>query len=184
MNVDPTALAYGFVGLAAGTGANFWRRKAELQERCEFLSEMGEDLALAFEAVGDILSDSNTPKPIRKAILLLLVAHSDDVRGKQIALSLTKAQEQHDAKSVDDDNPILQSMEKLGQYSPALARKTHHALASLMFGLIFLNLADNIKVEKVKDAAAKDPATLWARIAQMFGTGNDHDHHEGGLLPV
>lgn len=185
MAIDPTALAFGFVGLAAGAGVNFWLRKAELEERCEFLAEMGQDLEYAFEAVGEILDDKNTPKPIRKALLVLLAAHSESALGKEMALVFMRAQQRDDDDDPTDGDPISRSMKKLAQHNPALARRTHHVLASLMFGLVFLNLADNIKVEKVKDAAAKDPTTLWARIARMFGPGNGHDHHEGRrLLPV
>ncbi len=182
MNFDPTAVAYGFVGLAAGAGIHFWQRKAELEERCEFLADMDKDLRQAFESVDDILDNETTPKPIRKAILVLLAAHSDSEIGKKMALSFMDAQKRKSDEPADGSDPISQSMENLGRYSPALARKTHHVLASLIFGLVFLNLADSIKVEKVKDAAARDPSTLWVRIAKMFVPGNDHDHHDGGLV--
>lgn len=184
MAIDQTALAYGFVGLTAGVAVNFWRRKAELEERCEFLAEMGKDLEQAFDSVGEILDDKNTPPPIRKALLVLLAAHSDDARGKEMALAFMRVQKRKASEAADGNDPISQSMENLGRHNPILARRTHHVLASLIFGLVFLNLADNIKVEKVKDAAAKDPSTLWARIARMFRPGNDHDHHDGGLIPV
>lgn len=182
MALDQTAIAYGFVGLAAGAGVHFWGRKAVLEERCEFLSEMGQDLRETFDAVGELLENKNTPKPIREAILVLLAGHSDSGRGKKMALSFMQAKHRKDDETKDGKDPISQSMENLGRHNPALARKTHHVLASLIFGLVFLNLADSIKVEKVKDAAAKDPTTLWARISRMFRPRNDHDHHEGGLL--
>lgn len=182
MALDQTAIAYGLVGLAAGAGVHFWGRKAALEERCEFLSEIEQDLRETFDAVGELLESKSTPKPIRAAILVLLAGHSDSVRGKKMALSFVQAKLRKNGETKDGNDPISQSMENLARHNPALARKTHHVLASLIFGLVFLNLADNIKVEKMKDAAAKDPTTLWVRIARMFGSGNDHDHHEGGLL--
>lgn len=184
MNLDPTSVAYGVVGLAAGAGVHFWRRKAELEERCDFLIEMGDDLVQAFDSVDDILNDRHTPPPIREAILVLLAAHSDNNRGKKMALSFMETQKRGIEIPDDGDDPISQSMENLVKANPALARRTHHVLARLIFGLVFLNLADDIKVERVKDETAKDPATLWVRIARMFGNGNDHDHHEGGVIPV
>lgn len=185
MIIDPTALAYGFVGLSAGTGVHFWNRKKELEERCEFLAEMGRDLSLAFETVSSVLDDKNTPKPIREVILLLLAAHADPERGRVIALTLMELRQKRDRQAADGKDPISQSMSVLGRHNPALARQTHHVLASLTFGLVFVNLANSIKIERVKDEAAKDPVTLWARIARLFGTSNDQDHHEGrGLLPA
>lgn len=183
MALDQTAIAYGFVGLAAGAGVHFWGRKAVLEQRCEFLAEMGQDLRETFDSVGDLLEDKSTPKPIRAAILVLLAGHSDSDRGRKMALSFMQAKRRKNGDDLKDGaDPISQSMENLARYNPALARKTHHVLASLIFGLVFLNLADNIKVEKVKDDAAKDPSTLWARISKVFIPGNDHDHHDGGLV--
>lgn len=184
MNTDSMALAAGFVGLAAGVGVSFWRRKRELEERCEFIAEMGNDLSSAFDAVGDILDDKNTPKPIRAAILILLSAHADRRKGEIFARSFVRAT-QSDRGPTEGKDPISQSMSVLGRHNPALARRTHHVLASLSFGLVFLNLADDIKVERIKDQAAKDPVSLWARIARIFGGGNDHGHDAGGhLIPA
>lgn len=183
MNIDPTALAYGFVGLAAGAGVHFWKRKAELEERCAFLSDMGHDLAQAFDAVDDVLRDKNTPIPIREVILMLLAAHADPRMGKRLAEAFMEARQRKNRVPADGKDPISQSMSVLGRANPALARRTHHVLASLTFGLVFLNLADSIKVERVKDEAAKDPVTLWARIARLFGSGSDNNHPtDHGLL--
>ena len=64
MNFDPTAFSFGLVGVLTGISLPLWRAKSELEERCEFLSEMGSDLSYAFETVDLVLEDKNTPKPI------------------------------------------------------------------------------------------------------------------------
>lgn len=184
MGYEPTIMA-GFIGLAIGTGVHFWSKKQMLEERCEFLAEMGQDIEEAFKSADDVLRNSNIPKPIRMAILILLAAHRKPEYGKKMALGFMREQ----IKGPDDrsqyDDPISQSMSSLGKNDPVLARKAHHVLASLIFGLVFLNLADNIRVEKVKDQAAKDPATLWVRISKLFGANNDNEPHQGsGFIRV
>lgn len=185
MNIDSMAVAAGFVGLAAGAGVHFWRRKNELQERCEFMAEMGRDLAEAFDASGEVLDDRSTPKPIRAAILLLLASHADKQRGSALARAFVNALHSERPPS-DGKDPISQSMLVLGRTNPALARRTHHVLASLSLGLVFLHLADDIKIERIKDRAAKDPVSLWARIAKIFSAGDDHHSHDAGgrLMPA
>ncbi|HTV69294.1 MAG TPA: hypothetical protein VMF90_12225 [Rhizobiaceae bacterium] len=177
MNIDPTAIAYGFVGLAAGAGVHFWKRKAELEERCDFMTDMGAGLNLAFDNVDDLLQDKHLPKPIREAILFLLSAHADPKLGKRFAGVIL---EDERSEAPDGKDPISQSMTVLGRHNPALARQTHQVLATLSFSLVFLNAADVIRVERVRDAAAQDPVSLWARIAQLFKGGDDH--HAGGDL--
>ena len=94
-------------------------------------------------------------------------------------MARTMKKDEHQA---DGKDPISQSMAALSKHNPSLARTTHHVLASLSFGLVFLHLAESIKVEKVRDEAAKDPVSLWARISRLFSAGNDHDHHSDGKL--
>ncbi|MDF3217489.1 hypothetical protein EN962_26125 [Mesorhizobium sp. M7A.F.Ca.CA.001.09.2.1] len=185
MSFDPASLTYGFVGLAAGAGVHFFRRKTELEHQCEFLADVREDLLESFSSAGTVLDDKNTPKPIRQAILVLLAAYGDKKRGKSFAETfLVQVNGQEDAPSAEDDgmDPISQSMKNLGRANPALARQTHHVMASLVFGLVFLNLADDFKVEKMKTEAARDPVSLWARIARLFASNGGPDHHAGGKL--
>lgn len=187
MHVDSMALTYGFVGLAAGVGAMLWQRKVEMENRCDFLTDMDKDLTLAFDNVGIVLQDKSTPKPIREAILFLLSAHADRRRGSEFADTFIEQVRRRDGAQPDGSDPISQSMSMLGKKNPSLARLTHHVLASLSFGLVFLNLPDDFKVERIKTEAARDPVSLWARIARLFGPGDDnhHHHHPGGkLIPV
>lgn len=179
MAIDPNVLVGTATGLAIGTGVHFWLKKSELQQRCEFISYLERDMRSAFKAVDKALSSSETPKTIRAVLLGLLTAHADDRVGARVLDAFRAAAEQGVPAN---DNPLTDEMQLLVQKDPDLARDVHHAMASLFLGLIFLNHADNIRVEKVQEEVARDPVSLWSRIERMFT--RDHDHTPGSRPAV
>ena len=183
MEFNETSIAFGTLGLAVGVGAHLWTKKIELEQRCEFLTELKSELSDAFLAAGRVLGSDDTPQAIRKALLHLLASHADPTLGGKIAKAfLEHVEGRRDRMPADGTDAISVAMAALGRSNPSLARETHHTLASLSFGLVFLHLADSIRIEKVQDEAARDPVSLWSRIARMFGTNGDKGPHGGPSL--
>jgi hypothetical protein len=59
-------------------------------------------------------------------------------------------------------------------------------MITLVLGLLFTHLSDDITVSKVKSEAAADPASVWSKVGSIFRehSGPDHPAMGGGIIHV
>lgn len=188
-DIDPTILSIVTVvaALAGASMAWFWRSKAELEHRYEFLLHLRQDLCQAFSAAKRVLQENDLPPQVRRMILFLVSGYADEARGKTFADFMLEhvATGGGDAEKPSED-AISAAMEDLWRRDPDLAKEVHGILASLSFGLMMLNNIERFRVRRLEAETARAPDTLIQRLAGIIKRDLENGPRPdgGGLRPI
>lgn len=188
-DIDPTILNIVTVvaALAGATMMGFWRSKAELEHRYEFLRHLRQDLRQAFSAAKRVLQENDLPPQVRRMILFLVSGYADEARGKAFADFMLDhvAAGARDADKPSEDG-ISAAMEDLWRRDPDLAKEVHGILASLSFGLMMLNNIERFRVRRLEAETARAPDTLIQRLASIIKRDLEDGPRPdgGGLRPI
>lgn len=183
MIVDTTSLSAAAVGGALGLSVVLWGKKREMEERCAFMQDAQGELDFAFEKADELLSSGQLPAIVRSMFLHLLHAYTNAEHGRSFARAM--AEPRLNPPSSPKENPLTIAMRELGEVSPDMERDAHRAMASLAFSLMFIHLANHIKVERVQIEASTNPESVWTRLWKSLGGNDHHDHHEtNGAIPA
>lgn len=175
MNIDPDTLHLSLI-VAGAAGAAltalmliFWRSKAELEHRYEFLGHLRGDLRRSFAAANRVLQKSDLPEPLRRMILVLVSGYADQARGKAFAdLMLDHVAAGDGDVDTPSEDGISTAMEELLRRDPELAKEVHGILANLSFGLMMLNNIERVRVRRLEAETARAPDTLLHRLAGII----------------
>lgn len=177
--IDTTSLSAAAIGGAMGLSFVLWNKKNELQERCEFMHETQRELDFAFEKADELLSSGRLPATIRSMFLHLFAAYSNPSLGEAFAREMAEPERRQPREL--KENPLREAMRELAEMDEEMERYAHRAMVAMAFNLMFVHLANNIKVQRVRNEAVSDPDSVWPKLWKSLG-GNDHQDTGGGMV--